>query len=177
MLLFLEALSVLCKVCLTVKQRLLLFCFSQAIIFYFLFFFRMSLIIWKWSEAFLAANPTQQNTFRTFLRTSGELADNLGFSSILMQGMSAGVHSFGPLPFILISEKVVFALWENVFVNWPYKTFQVKCYFTFLVSLFPVCGKRGMLSERHFTVFSYFIKYSLGRYCLFAASACQRSPV
>lgn len=119
MLLFLEALSVLCKVCLTVKQMLVLFCFSQAIIFYFLFFFRMSLIIWKWSEAFLAANPAQQNPFRTFLCASGELADNLGFSSILMQGLSAGVHSFGPFPFILMSEKVVFALWENVFVDWP----------------------------------------------------------
>lgn len=127
MLLVLEALSVLCKVCLTVKQMLVLFCFSQAIIFYF-FFFRMSLIIWKWSDTFLAANPAQQNTFRKFLCASGELADNLGYSSILMRGLSAGVHSFGPFHFILISEKMVFALWENVFVNWPYKTFQVKCY-------------------------------------------------
>lgn len=177
MLLVLEAFSVLCKVCLTVKQMLVLFYFSQAIIFYFLFFFKMPLIIWKWSEAFLSANPTQQNTFRTFLCVSGELADNLGFSSILMQGLSAGVHSFGPFSFILISEKVVFALLENVFVNWPCKTFQVKCYFTPWVSLFLACGRRGMLSERHFMVFSYFIKYSWGRYSLFAASACQRSPV
>lgn len=129
MLLVLEALSVLCKVCLTVKQMLVLFCFSQAIIFYFLFF-RMSFIIWKCSEAFLAANSTQQNPFRTFLCASGEAADNLGFSSILMQGLSTGAHSFGPFPFILISEEVVFALWENVFVNWPYKILQVKCYFT-----------------------------------------------
>lgn len=115
--LVLEALSVLCKVCLTVKQMLVLFCFSQAIIFYFLFFFWMSVIIWKWSETFLAANPTQQNTFKTFLCASGELSHNLGFSSILIQGLNTGAHSFDPFPFILISEKVVFALWENVFLN------------------------------------------------------------
>lgn len=130
-------------------------------------FFRMSLIIWKWSETFLAINPAQPNTFRTLLCASGELADNLGYSSVLIQGQSEGVHSFVPFPFLPMKIWCL-ATGKNVFVKWPYNTFQVKCCFNILgifacLCLFPAHGKRVMLSERHFVAFSYFIKYWLGK--------------